>query len=418
MSRAVTAPARERRAARRNTVLGLLVLAALALAGWISTVAIDGAPWATPYQVRIALPPGAPLLTSGDDVRLGGERVGQVSSVSLARRGSGRHVAIATLSLSDRTPLHAGTSARIRPRGLAGAVYVDLDPGPPRSAALPSGSLLAWARGSVQLTSVIAGFDTAARTDLARTLTTYGDGVAGRGTAVNHALSRSPELLGDLTPVLRAVSPAPGRVLSGLIGDATTVAGALSPPRDGTLGALVTSARSVLSATGGLGATIGALPAAERAADDVLPGAGTLLDSATHAARELTPGVRALAAALLGLSRLEANAPAVSTLGSVGMAAAPVLTALTPVLGDLRGTAASLTPLTDPIARIASALIPYRSEVIEAPLGFTRWGDFTYNFGTGSGHRAVRFSMVLTCALARDPYPAPGAAAKEKTPCR
>jgi hypothetical protein len=181
---------------------------------------------------------------------------------------------------------------------------------------------------------------------------------------------------------------------------------------------VITSARSALSATGDVGATIRALSATEHATADVLPGANALLARATVAARDLSPGVSALVNALPGLSETESETPAVSTLGSVARVARPVFAALTPVLGDLRGTAASLTPLSDPIAQLASALIPYRSEIIEAPLGFTRWGNFAYDFGTGSGHRAVRFSMVLTCALARDPYPAPGAAANEKRPCQ
>ena len=44
------------RAARRHTVLGLIVLAAVGLAGWISTVAINGLPWSSPYELRLALP--------------------------------------------------------------------------------------------------------------------------------------------------------------------------------------------------------------------------------------------------------------------------------------------------------------------------------------------------------------------------
>jgi ABC-type transporter Mla subunit MlaD len=412
MSRAATAPAREARARRRHTVLGLVVLAALALVGWISTVAISGEPWSSPYQVRLELPAGAPVLADGDDVRIGGEAVGQVSSLSLA---SGGRRAIATLDVSE--PLHSGASAQIRPRGLAGAVYVDLQPGRRSSRELPSGSLLHNTAGGVQLTSVIAGFDAATRRALARTLTTYGDGVGGRGTAINDTIARAPALLGDLTPVLRAVSPSPG-VLSGLIGSATQLTGALAPPGDGTLAAVIGAARSVLSATPDVAATVRALPATERAVATVGPQADALLSKATVAARDLTPGVRALSTALPGLQGLESRSPAIAALGSVARVAAPVLGALAPVLGDLRGTAASLTAISDPIAQLASVLIPYRTEVIQAPLGFTRWGNFTYDFGTGSGHRAVRFSMILTCALARDPYPAPGAAAKERTPCQ
>jgi phospholipid/cholesterol/gamma-HCH transport system substrate-binding protein len=414
MSRLATAPAREARAARRKTVLGLLVLAVLGLAAWISTVAISGVPWSSPYKVRIALPSGAPLLTGGDEVRIGGERVGQVSSVSLAH-GSARR-AVATLSLSTGR-LHAGASARVRPRGLAGAVYVDLAPGRPGARTLPSGSLIHDVTGGVELTDVVAGFDTTARHALGRSLTAYGDGLAGRGVAVNEGLAGLPALLGNITPVLAAVSPAPG-VLSGLIGSATELVGALAPPGDTTLADVISSARTVLSATGGVSQTIDALPATERAAELVLPGADRLLSAASVAARELTPGVAALRTALPGLQQLVSDAPEVSELGAVARVAAPVFSALAPVLGDLRGTAAALTPLSDPVVELAKVLIPYRTEVIQAPLGFTRWGNFTYDFGTGSGHRAVRFSMVLTCALARDPYPAPGAAAKERKPCQ
>jgi hypothetical protein len=95
-----------------------------------------------------------------------------------------------------------------------------------------------------------------------------------------------------------------------------------------------------------------------------------------------------------------------------------VFSALIPALGELRGTASGLTPLTDPVTELANVLIPYRQELVQAPLGFTRWGNFTYDFGTGSGHRAVRFTMVFTCGLARDPYPKPGEAAKDRKPCQ
>jgi hypothetical protein len=135
------------------------------------------------------------------------------------------------------------------------------------------------------------------------------------------------------------------------------------------------------------------------------------------AATRLEPGVTALGRALPSLRRLEGGAGSVTRLGQVAATAAPVLRALEPALAGLRGPAAGLTPLSTPAWTLATVLIPYRTELLQAPLGFTRWGNFPYDFGTGSGHRAVRFSMVLTCALARDPYPAPGAAPRERRPC-
>ncbi len=401
---------REANSVRRGLWLGLAVLAAVAVAGWLSTVAINGLPWSSPYLVRVALPQGAPLLTAGDEVRIGGERVGDVRSVSLA----GRRQAVATLAIGGHE-IGPGASARVRPRGLAGAVYVDLTPGQ-SVRALRSGSLIRASAG-VQLTDVIAGFDADARRALGQTLTGYGSGFAGQGVAVGSVIAAAPSLLSDSTATLGAVRPRPGS-LTGLVGDATTVAGALAT---NGLGQTVAAAHQVLETTasraGAIGGAIQALPGAERTSDSVLPGADGLLAQLTRASETLQPGVAALAASLPGLARVERGGGAISVLAGVAGAATPTLRALTPALSKLVGPASGLTPLTTPVSELASMLIPYRTELIEAPLGFTRWGNFTYDFGTGAGHRAVRFSMVLTCALARDPYPAPGAASRERQSC-
>jgi ABC-type transporter Mla subunit MlaD len=353
------------------------------------------------------------VLTAGDEVRLGGERVGQVQSVALAPGGSAQ----ATLSLGGRR-LGAGATARIRPRGLAGAVYVDLSAGA-AGRPLRSGSLIP-ATGGVQLTDVISGFDASARQALARALNGYGAGLAGRGQTLNRTIATMPSLLANTAATLRAVTPAPG-ALGGAIGNAGGVAGALAPVGSDTLSRLVDAGAAVLGTTGSRAAevrrTIQATPGVEAAAAEVLPPADRLLARLSATARDLEPGVAALGRALPSLQRIETAGGAIPRLGSVAGAASPALRAVAPALITLRGPAAGLTPLTTPLWTLAEVLIPYRTELLQAPLGFTRWGDFRYDFGTGAGHRAVRFTMVLSCALARDPYPAPGAAAKERRPC-
>lgn len=405
-----------RRASRRQLWLGCAVLAVLALAGWISTVAINGLPWSSPYLVRLRLPPGAPLLHPGDDVRIGGERVGQVQAVALAPRSGS--TAVATLALAGGFRIGPGAAARIRPRGLAGAVYVDLSPGD-GARARPSNSLLPATAG-VQLTDVVSGFDADARRALAQTLSVYGTGVAGRGVDVGHVIGLASSALADATGVLRAARAQPG-TLSGAIGGASTVASAVAPPGSSTLAGLVSSGRQTFAATGSssaaLAATIRGLPGTEGVAAAVLPGADALLARLGTAASRLQPAVGWLSRALPGIRSLERSAPALSTLASVAAAAGPAFDSLRPALSELAGPASALVPFSTPVWTLAKVLIPYRTELIQAPLGFTRWGNFTYNFGTGAGHRAVRFSMVLTCATARDPYPAPGAASKERKPC-
>jgi ABC-type transporter Mla subunit MlaD len=397
-------------------LLGTTVIAAVAAAAWLSTIAINGLPWSSPYLVRLSLPAGAPLLHPGDEVRIGGERAGQVQSVALARASNDG--AVATLSLDSGYSIGRGAGARIRPRGLAGAVYVDLLPGA-RGHALPSGSPVRAGAG-VQLTDVVAGFDGDARRALAQTLTAAGAGVAGRGAGAGDAIDRAPALLADATAVLRAATPQPG-ALSGAIAGAGTVAGALAPPRSATLAEIVSDSRKTLGATSDaarpLAATIDQVPGAERASAAVLPGADALLARLESATDALEPSVGAVTAALPGIRALEREGPAISELAAVAGAARPAFSALTPALSQLIGPASGLEPISASVATMANVLIPYRTELLEAPLGFTRWGNFTYGFGTGAGHRAVRFSMVFTCAKARDPYPAPGAASKERKSC-
>ena len=405
---------RARQRSRRQTSLGLMLLAFVGLAGWLSTVAINGLPWSTPYQVRLALPQGAPILHSGDEVRVGGERVGQVQSVSLPP-GS-RQRATATLSLNSGFRIGTGASARIRPRGLAGAVYVDVSPGDvghPR----PSGALIG-ASGGVQITDVIAGFDSQARGALQQILNGYGTGLAGRGVAVGHVIAGAPARLANTTTVLHALQPRPG-TLSADIGDARSLAGTVAG--SGALPGLIASATRVAGTTAAgapqIAATLRALPRLEQTTSAILPQADRLLATVTGTSQTLEPGISALADALPGVRALEDSAPEVSGLAQTAGRVPAVLHALLPVLSELPGPASGLVPLSSPVARLASVLIPYRSALIQAPLGFTRWGNFRYDFGTGAGHRAVRFSMVLTCAFARDPYPRPGAADRERKQC-
>ena len=134
--------------------------------------------------------------------------------------------------------------------------------------------------------------------------------------------------------------------------------------------------------------------------------------------RDLRPAVRSLRRALPDLRGALRARAGLGEAARVGRAAAPVLRAARPLVSELRAGAALLTPLAGPLGPLGAYLSRYGDEILLAPSGFTRWGDFKYGEGQASGSRAVRFTMVLTCARTRDPYPAPGAAANEEAPCR
>jgi ABC-type transporter Mla subunit MlaD len=370
---------------------GLGVIAFAIVAAVVSTLAVNGLPFVSGgHRLTVALPAEAPLLKAGDEVRIAGQRVGTVKAVEPGR---------ARLDL-DRDPGDR-RHARVRLRGMAGAVYVELTPGAPATAA------------SVDLPHVISAFDASTRAALARTLRGAG-GLAGHGEDLNDTLKEAPPALEDLTPLMHAARPA-----STLLRPADRVARALG---DEDLGRLATGAARLggplADEADAVGAAIDAMPGLESRIAAVLPQADPVLEDATAAASDLRPAVAALARALPSARRLEVDSPKFADARSLLTIARPVIDRARGVVAtDARWAAATIGPIARPVGVLARAVVPYAFEIVDAPLGFDRWGGFRYDAGQGSGHKAVRFTMVFTCAKARDPYPAPGAAIKEREKC-
>jgi ABC-type transporter Mla subunit MlaD len=297
-------------------------------------------------------------------------------------------------------------------------VYVDLHPGDTRQP-LASGARLGRARAAVQLNDVVTGFDASARRAFAQVAATGGAGVAARGPQLNSALASLPPLLHDANTVLTAVRPAPG-ALHDVLARGTSVLDAAGGA-DGALGESVRGARDVLEPAGAqaaaVRATLGAAPAVEATVQNFATDAGPLLRAAAVAARRLGPATAGLSRALPSLRAAERAGAGVAVYAAAARLAVPSMNAAAPALRAADGPAAGLVPFAAPLADFARGLLPYGDELREAPLGFTRWGDFRYDFGQAPGHRAVRFSMIFTCARARDPYPAPGAASTERSKC-
>ncbi|WP_354701685.1 hypothetical protein DSM112329_02011 [Paraconexibacter sp. AEG42_29] len=403
---------------RRETVLGLVVLLFVGVIAYLSTTAINGTPFTSAYEVRVPLPAESPVVRDGDPVRIGGRRAGQVRSVELGADG---RTALALIELPDHR-VGPGASARVRLKGLAGATYVALSPGDTRRP-LPSGATLAAGSvtGAAQLSDVVAAFDAETRGALGRTLTGSGGGLAGRGTTLNRTLATLPGTLAQATPLLRAMVPQPG-ALTGLVDAFDGIAGAAAPSGTTDLRRLVPAARRVLQTTGAaagdLDRTLATLPATQRQITRTLPRADTLLADVRAAAGRLRPGVQALRSALPAVLRVEDRRAGLTTLADVGRTAKPVLDMTLPVTLQLRGTATALSAVSDPLAKLATDLVPYRNELTEAPAGFTRWGDFVYQDGQAKGHRAVRFSMVFTPPCHRSAFSPPGTGAGNRKACR
>ncbi|HEX4107809.1 MAG TPA: MlaD family protein [Solirubrobacteraceae bacterium] len=395
---------------RRPELLGLLVLAGTVLVVYLSTVAIDGGGPLAFGRRYVALLPGDPIVQAGDSVQIAGEPVGEVRSVRLA---AGRPRATFEL---DSGRVGAGARVHVGVTGLAGQVELDLDPGD-ISHPLPPGSVipLADAAAGTPITDVLASFTAGTRAALARTLAVAGAGLADAAPPLGHTLSVLPDLLVRGTGLLRALQPGLGD-LSRSLGDA---AGAVDAP---ALGPLLSSGAALAAVSAAraraIATSVASAPGIEGQILATGPGAARLLGELATTARTLQPGVAALPGLLPRLADAEHHADGLDTLTRLAGQAAPVLSAASPVLAGLLPVAAAVAPSGGDAATLARVLVPYGSELIAAPEGFTKWGNVTVDEGTAAGHRAVRFTMILTCAHARDPYPAPGQASRDRSACR
>ena len=191
-------------------LVGAVTVLITIVAVFLAYNANSGLPFVPTYDVKAELPNGAKLI-AGNDVRIGGDRVGQVKEIETAtieRDGEPVTVAVIEMSLDKRVePLPVDSRLTVRQRSLLGLKYVDLTPGTSEEDLLPGGTLpLESARAPVELEDVLSTFDAETRVAARAGLEGYGDAFAGRGDDLNVALRELRPLLVHLEPVMEALS--------------------------------------------------------------------------------------------------------------------------------------------------------------------------------------------------------------------
>ena len=144
-------------------------------------------------------------LTQENDVVINGARVGKVLSVSVAADDGPSQGGAQVVMAIDRgsAPLHRGTRATIRPKGLLGNPFVELTAGPSSGAAIPSGGTLPLqdTASPVDLDQVMDLFDPQTRARI-QTLTKEGGiSLANRGSDLNLFLAALPAITQDTSSV-------------------------------------------------------------------------------------------------------------------------------------------------------------------------------------------------------------------------
>ena len=109
----------------------------------ISVQANQGLPFVPTYDVKAEIPGGSNLVL-GNEVRIGGFRVGQITEISpaVSKVGSQRAIAVVTMELDKSVePLPANTRVEIRPRSALGLKYIELSRGSSRRTLAPGDTL-------------------------------------------------------------------------------------------------------------------------------------------------------------------------------------------------------------------------------------------------------------------------------------
>jgi ABC-type transporter Mla subunit MlaD len=199
---------RNQQPAFANPVLiGAVTVLIAIVAVFLAYNANNGLPFVPTRELKVDVANGSAVVT-GNDVEVGGFRVGIVSDMRPVVLPTGQVGAQLTLKLNTangRVPVDS--TATIRPRSALGLKYVDLHLGT-STQVFADGATLPVTQTSVpvQFDDINTLFDSRTRPAVQRNLAGFGDALAARGSALNDTIASLPALFGHLEPVARYLS--------------------------------------------------------------------------------------------------------------------------------------------------------------------------------------------------------------------
>jgi virulence factor Mce-like protein len=284
-------------------LVGALTVLVVIVAVFLSYNANKGLPFVPTYDIGAELP-NASQLVAGNEVRVGGFRVGVVDTITPRRRPDGTTFAVIHMKLqTDVNPLPVDSTIIVRSRSALGLKYVEITPG---SAAqgFRAGSTVPLANARpvpVEIDQVFNTFDLRTRIGARKSLEGLGNGLTGRGVNLNEAIALLPPLFTNLEPVARNLTAARTQLArffpsleraARIVAPAAQTQGQLFENLDTTFTALDSVARPFIQAT------ISKSPPTLDTVTAALPEQRAFLVNLTGFAADLRPGVRVLPSTL------------------------------------------------------------------------------------------------------------------------
>jgi virulence factor Mce-like protein len=218
--------------AANPVLIGAATVLVVVVAVFLSYNANNGLPFVPTYQLTAQVPSAANLVV-GNEVRLGGARVGVVDQITPLVHKSGAVTALLRMKLQTTVkPLSKDTSVLVRPRSALGLKYVQLTPGNPKKAGTFADGATIPLRNArpkqVEIDEVFNTFNAKTRAASARNLDYFSGALAGRGLDLNLAIRGLDPLLLNLIPVARNLAD-PRTQLRGFVRGLAQAAAEVAP---------------------------------------------------------------------------------------------------------------------------------------------------------------------------------------------
>ena len=287
--------------AANPVLIGAATTLVVLVAVFLAYNANNGLPFVPTYSLKVNVPSAANLV-KGNEVRVGGTRVGIVDDITPVRHPDGSITAELNLKLQTSIkPLPVDSTVLVRPRSALGLKYVEITKGS-STKGFADGATVSLSHAKphpVEFDEFLGTFNERTRNASRVNLYEFGNALAGRGLDINTAIH-------DLNPLLRYLGPVANNLVdrrthlvdfihaldqaSAEVAPVAQQQGQLFRNLDITFGA-IDSVRSDYQAS------IRNAPPSLDAAIRSLPPQRPFLVNSTGLVRELKPGVKALGTA-------------------------------------------------------------------------------------------------------------------------
>jgi ABC-type transporter Mla subunit MlaD len=188
-------------------VVGAVTVLVVIVAVFLAYNANNGLPFVSTYDLKARVP-NADALVKGNEVRIGGVRVGIVKSVVPVQLKNGEVAAELSLTLDKSAePLPVDSTITIRPKSALGLKFLQVTPGN-SSKGFEAGETIPVSAAKpepVDIDQFFDMFDKPTRDAIRQNLAGFGNALAGRGPQLNEAIGALRRLVESGQPVLRTI---------------------------------------------------------------------------------------------------------------------------------------------------------------------------------------------------------------------